>query len=392
MRSLLTLRFLFIVTVCALALPLLAQDNDVPLSEPIEYDQPVSDTLTERAFWDWWQIQAASGDIISAQMQAGDTLEPLLGILGPDGSLLASSEDGTLGGTVTLEYHVQDAGQYTLVATRVGNENGTTTGAYQLLVRQAAPPRPNPYQEVTFRCHDYEVTNAVTLEIEEDDVPGESAVIAVYGLDGFQPVIRAHFADFKLDDCSSDSSAMGNDSYQLPGEAPVTLTPPVEGGAAELVLGSVGQLGDFTLTLGSMNGATGRYIAVIYGLTIGQADRDPVTVGQGPLASSAPLNVYMVGAQGSRLDPTLTLQNQNAQIPLCDDVGQRGCEGVPSPLGLRVLLAGPGLDIQPDRFDAGISLPPGTPQLWHLELGSYSDRTTGTYSIVLLGSLPAHEQ
>ncbi len=391
MRSLLTPRLLFIAILFVLALPLLAQDGDAPLTEPINYDQPVDETLTEQAFWDWWQIEAASGDVISAEMQASETLAPLLGILGPDGSLLARSDEGSLGGTVTLDYHVEDAGQYTLVATRVGNENGTTTGSYQLLVRQAAPPRLNPYQEVSFRCHDYEVTNVATLEIEEDDVPGGQVVIAIYGLDGFQPVIRAKFEDFNLDDCSSDASAMGNDSYQLPGEAPVTLTPPIEGGAAELVLSSISQLGRFTLTVGSMNGAAGRYIAVIYGLTIGQADRDQISLGQGPLASSVPLNVYMIGAQGTRLDPKLNLLDQDERVKVCDDVGQRGCEGVPSPLGLRVFLAGPGLDIEADRFDAGISLPPGPPRLWNLELSSYSDRTTGPYSIVLLGSLPAHE-
>ena len=186
-------RFVFAAALLLFALPLLAQEDDGPLSEPISYDQPVSDSLSQRAFWDWWQLQAAEGDLIVAEMQAGDTLEPLLGILDAEGMLLARSDDGEPGGTVTLEYRAEQAGQYTIVATRVGNEDGISTGPYQLLVRQANLPRLNPYQEVTFRCQDYEVTNAATLVVEEDAQPGGPVIVAVYGLDGFEPVISHQF-------------------------------------------------------------------------------------------------------------------------------------------------------------------------------------------------------
>ena len=159
---------------------------------------------------------------------------------------------------------------------------------------------------------------------------------------------------------------MTDDVFQLPGEAPVTLTAPIEGGAAELTLSSVAELGRFTLTVGSMNGAPGRFIAVIHGLVIGEGDEDLIQVGQGPLASRAPLYVYMVAAQGTRLDPWLRLPDRNEDAAVCDDVGQRGCEAVPSPEGLRVHMAAQQVDIEADRFDAGATLPPGTgtPHLW----------------------------
>src|SRR5690606_19871969 len=121
------------------AAPLAAQDDDLPVTTFIAFDDIVTETLTETAFWDWWQIQANEGDIIVADMIAEDALEPLLGILGPDGDLLDRSEDGPPGGSVSLEYTTPAAGEYTIVATRVGNANGTSTGPYTLQVRRANP-------------------------------------------------------------------------------------------------------------------------------------------------------------------------------------------------------------------------------------------------------------
>ena len=370
--------------------PLAAQD-DVPLSEIINYDDEVADSLTQVAFWDWWNIQADAGDVMVVDMFAQDTLEPLLGILTPDGGLVARSEDGEPGGRVTLEYTVPTAGEYTIVATRAGNENGTSAGAYQLRVRRANAPdsRAATYQQVTFRCQDFEVTNVATLEFAEDNGQAEFYLISVYGFGDFEPVIRANFDGLDLEDCSRDSQGMAGTVYAVPGEEIVTLegeTPH----AAQLLIAGGPQVNGVTLTIGSANGTTGHYVAVINGFVIGENDEDAIRIGQGPLAATEPLVVYMVAGQGTRLDPSLRLLtnlNEDEGI-VCDDAGRRGCEGVTSPVGLSIQLADSGELIEADRFDAGVTLPPGPPQLRDIELGSFRGNTTGHYALVLLGSLP----
>lgn len=375
-------------------LPAAAQD-DLPLSEIIGYDDMVSDTLTERAFWDWWHLQAEAGDVLVIDMQAGEALEPLVGILNPEGTLLARSADGAPGGLVTLEYTVTETAEYTIVATRVGNENGTSTGPYDLRVRRAneAAARINPYQQVTFRCRDYEVTNAATITFAEDPEQAAYYHISIYGLDGFRPVIRVELAAVNLTDCSRDTQGMAGNSYTLPGEDPIVLTDPdtYADSAAQLLIASAAPVGDVTLTIGSADGAPGRFIAVIDGFMIGEDDSDFIRIGQGPLASAAPLTLYMIADTGTRLDPAILLVDEEDAVLICDDAGRRGCAGVPSPEGLSIYISESNREISAGPFDAGLVLPPGPPQLREVILSSFRSRTTGPYALVLMGELPPRE-
>jgi hypothetical protein len=374
-----------------MVLPLAAQeDEDLPITDIINYDDQVSETLTARAFWDWWLVQVNVGDELVIDMFAQDTLEPLVGILDPGGTLVARSEDGTAGGRVTLEYTAGEAGEYTIVATRTGNENGTSTGPYNLRLRRANAPaiRENPYQQVTFRCREDEVTNVATLEFAEDADQATFYVISVYGYDGFEPVIRIHLTTMDLEDCSRDSEGVGGNVYAIPGEEAVTLDGATLS-AAQLTITGAGEAGTVALTIGSANGSTGRYVAFIDGFMIGEDDVDTLTIGQGPLAASEPLLVYMVAGQTERLDPTIQVIDPiNDDSLVCDDAGRRGCEGVPSPLGLAVKVVSSISDYVADRFDAGIVLPPSPPQLRTLALSSFSEITTGRYALVLIGELP----
>lgn len=371
-------------------MPLAAQD-DLPITDIIQYDDEVSETLTERAFWDWWVVQADMGDELVVDMFAHETLEPLIGLLDPSGALVARSEDGTAGGRVTLEYTTPAAGEYTIVATRAGNENGTSAGAYDLRLRRAnaVEDRANSYQQVSFRCQDYEVTNVVTLQFAEDSEQATFYVISVYGYDGFEPVIRIHVSTLDVEDCSRDSQGVSGNIYAIPGEEAVTLEGPTLS-AAQLTINGASEAGLVTLTIGSADGTTGRYVAFIDGFFIGEDDEDSIRIGQGPLAAVEPLTVYMVAGKTERLDPTIRLAEGEADetVMICDDAGRRGCEGVPSPLGLAVKVVTSFSDYVADRFDAGVVLPAGPPQLRTLEFNSFSNRTTGRYALVLMGELP----
>ncbi|MBZ0287887.1 MAG: hypothetical protein K8I30_09760 [Anaerolineae bacterium] len=371
----------------SLLLVLVAGAQDVPTAETLTYDSVVMDDLSPEAFYDWWFLEASTGDIVVVTMTAQDTLEPLIGILDPGGTLVARSIDGTPGSAIELELIIPADGEYTIVATRVGNENGTSTGGYELQVRRANTPveRVNPYQEVTFRCQDYEVTNVATLQLAEDSANADYYRISVYGWDGFLPATRLNLTEPEVSDCSSDSQAVNGDTVTLPDVETMTFAQHSET-AAQLSLTGAAQAGRVTLTIGSKNGAAGRYLAVIEGLHISPSDDvDAIRIGQGPLTASVPLLVYMISDKSTRLDPSMRLNADDAGI-VCDDAGRRGCEDVPGVNGLTVFITDGAVDVEGGRFDAGARLT--TTDLQTLELSSFSGNTEGGYMLVLLGELP----
>jgi hypothetical protein len=329
-------------------------------------------------------------------MRAGPTLAPLVGVLDPGGSLVARSEDGVPGGTVTLEYTTATAGEHIVVATRVGNSEGDTSGAYQLSVRRAGdlPLGESLYQQVTFRCSDMEVTNAATLQFTEDPDQYTGYIISVYGLDAFVPVIRVELEGVDVTDCSRNPDGMDGDVVALPGAELITFTGALLEQAAQLSVIGGGNPGLVTLTVGSRDGAPGRFVAVVQGLRIDPASsRDLVQVGQGPLAARRPLALYMVADKTSRLDPALSLSADTdpARALACDDAGSRRCRALPSAEGLRLTITTSGESVTGGRFDAGALLAAAPPALLAAELGSFQGNTSGRYALVLLGELPARE-
>lgn len=374
------------------ALPLAAQD-DVPVVSDIAYDDFVEDSITASAFFDWWRVQAVEGDIMVVDMAASGGLEPLLAILDPGGDTVARTE-GAANATIQLEYTVPATGIYTLVATRVGSVDGTSTGAYSLRVRRANLPsvRPNPYQDVTFRCQDFEAATAVTLTFAEDTKTDLFHRFTVYGLEGFRPVIRVNLsATPDFEDCSPDAEQTVNDTFTLPGEAPYTITSDTLDSAAQLALGGAENMGTITLTIAGRDGTPGRYVALIEGFSIERGgDRDIVEVRLGPLAAkSTRLLVYMVAKPNSRLDPFMALPDEERA---CDDAGRRGCEDVPSLAGASFILHDrEGVTITADRQDAGLILAPGSPDPMTLVLSSRGGDTYGDYVLVLIGELPPRE-
>jgi hypothetical protein len=99
----------------------------------------------------------------------------------------------------------------------------------------------------------------------------------------------------------------------------------------------------------------------------------------------------MVAGRNERLDPSVLLveRTEESDGVVCDDAGRRGCEHVPSAVGLRVDVG----DAQwvGSRFDAGALLPPGDPQMRLLELRSFNGQTSGAYALALLGELPPRD-
>jgi hypothetical protein len=382
----------------ALVTALGAGAQDEPDANLISPGETVEGVIDDTSFFDLWVIDAGAGDLLQIEMAAAPTLEPLLGILDPNGDLIARSveEDSTPGATLSIDYQVPEAGSYSIVATRLGNENGTSTGSYSLTVdiTPAAPERENAYQQVEFRCGDLLVTNALTVEFSDDRDQAAFYHISVYGLDDFDPIIRIVLTgqdDFT--DCAGDSQGMTGNRLTLPDADPVTLSGDQPEGAAQLGISGAEQAGTVALTVGSRDGAPGRFVVVIDGLQIGtRGDLDLLRIGQGPLAAETPFYVYMIGMGEDRLDPALLRDEaapQDSPLTVCDDAGRRDCPDVPGIDGFALAEPNRDFELRGDRFDAGALLGPGAPDLHGLFAASFRDNTTGRYALVILGELPA---
>lgn len=374
-------------------LSVLAQD-DAPNVQDIAYDEVVEQTITDAAFYDWWTVNAIEGDQMVIDMKAFDGLAPLLGVLDGSGNLITHSDQGQPDAEVTLEYTAEQDGRYVIVATRVGNAEGTTTGSYVLRLRRAnAAPQTSPdvYQDVTFICQNVEVTTATTIQFADDSRSGLSYRITVYGLDGFDPVIRLNLEQPRpYEQCITNADATIGNTFTLPGETMQTITEANIGNATQVAINSADQVGVVQVTIGSEAGKAGRYIAIIDNLMIDpKSDTDPMEFRVGPLAARATsMAVYMVGVENSRLDPYMTWEARNM---ICDDAGRGDCKTVPSFTGASFTLNDPVATLTGERSDAGLVLAPGNPEPMQLEFSSRSGDTSGGYALVILGELPSRE-
>jgi hypothetical protein len=389
----------FLITLlCALAviLPAQAQDPETPSVLPIVYDAEVTETITQNAIYDWWQIEAVTGEQMVVDMWASGGLEPLIGLLDQSGNLILRSQDGSADGTVRLEFMIPQDGTYTIVATRVGNLNGTSIGSYVLTVRQANAPELGPeYQPVTFRCEDFEVETVASFIVEDDPVPEQSYRLTVYGLDGLQPVLQISFRNPQDDSifefCNTDAARMTEDTFTLPGEETRQVTPEQLPNMSQITVNGVDETGPVEIIIGSRNGSTGRYMLVMDTFSIGAVDdMDVVEARIGPLAATrTTMQAYMVAVPGSRLDPFMEWAGIGQQ---CDDAGRGDCRGVLSFAGAGFTLnEGEDLFLTGDRSDAGVLLGPGTPDRMSLLLSSSGGRTYGEYALVVIGEMPPRE-
>lgn len=367
----------------------------------ITYDEEVTDDITDEEFFDWWRLEAQAGDVIVVFMTGFDGLAPLIGLLDPSRTLVARSDQpfedvltpSDPNGRAELEYIAQTSGEYIINATRMEIAEGETTGTYHLTVRRANGDATlnNPYQSVEFRCGNTLVTTVATVEFTQQTQ--QNIRVSMYALDDFEPYIRVGLEGSEVDNnCSSDSESMGGDQYILPEIGTVLLT----GDSPESAAGIGLQGGDFvrriSLTLASGNGETGRWMAVIDGLSIAPAgDIDIMDMRIGPLAAAdSELLVYMVAVGSSRLNPQAGWQAFDIEADfyqLCNDIGRRGCEDVPEFEGYGVILRD-GTEIIGDRFTAGLRLAPGDVQEMSLAFNSFAPNAIGSYAIIIIGELP----
>jgi hypothetical protein len=379
---------------------------------PLNYGQAVQDTITTELIFDWWQMTLNPGDSIEIQMRGYDGLEPLIGLLSPRRELVARSDtDGPaeINGLAVLRYRVELAGEHTIVATRNGNEQGTSTGSYELIVFPAnnIPARENNRVEVEFRCQANLITTALVFQFDEETPPPDPNGVAdgttlyewyrvtVFALDDFHPFIRARAAVQEAPlDCSHYPDSVYGSGYTLPDQSPVTITATEADRVTQLSLRNASpteRFGTIEITIGSLNGGRGRYIVFVEGLALQAAhDVDALGIRPGPLAGGAPLTIYTVGNANSRLDPTMSVYAADeTPLAVCDDAGRGDCASITPFSGAgATLLVDPATTLTGDRFDAGVTVTPASLDLLTLQVQSRDQRTFGGYTLVFIGELP----
>ena len=394
----LTRCLLLLVLLVPLSRTLAQPDDDAPTVAPLNIGATITETITENAIFDWWVIELDAEQTINITMTGADGLAPLLGLLNEQSTLVTRSQDGQPNGTVTLSYTAEESGEFRIVATRVGNQSGTTTGRYTLQAGEPSTAQPtptaNPYREVTFTCSGAdEFTNLLTLEIEEDPDQSDLVDVSVYGLDGAQPILRntlefdfEPFADQFCVQGEQDGVGGGvGDRLQLPGEDELTF----EGGIPKTNFNPPGAF-DIQMNIGAEDLDGGHFVVLISGFTVApDGDRDLLEIGRGPLAQDTPLDVYAVSDKSSRLDTFVErIDAGTTVLEDCDDAGQRDCEQVPPIDGLEWYSAEYDRTVRGGRFDGGLRLPTGTPEQQRVLFGAFDGRTSGDYTIVIIGEIP----
>jgi hypothetical protein len=101
--------------------------------------QPVSGTIGEDSFRHIYALTGQGDEVLSISMSrlSGD-LDPLLLLIDSDGAILGLSDDEGEHANALLEaQRLPEGGRYFIVATRFGQEHGTTAGTFSLLVERA---------------------------------------------------------------------------------------------------------------------------------------------------------------------------------------------------------------------------------------------------------------
>ncbi len=93
-----------------------------------------------------YDLQGTAGQEITMIMRGAGGLDAYLGLMTPDGTVLAEDDNSAGGLDAQITIRLPESGPYIIAATRNGLDSGTTVGSYtlQVSVGQATPANPAP--------------------------------------------------------------------------------------------------------------------------------------------------------------------------------------------------------------------------------------------------------
>ncbi|MFZ4826648.1 MAG: hypothetical protein ACOYLB_04775 [Phototrophicaceae bacterium] len=395
---------IMLIALVLVGLPNVIYAQDIPALppqvtySPVPVGVPVQDSITDVALYDWWTIDLSSNQVILITMTASNGLRPLVGVLNPVRELVARSEPSEINGVAQLRFEAPSAGSYTIVPTRVENEQGITTGDYTLevsILSDATPIEVDPFREVVIACDGMDIKNALTLRIEDDYPQTNNFRLSVYGLDGFVPVLRTIVkprVEPFIDRFCTDSAEYGGagfgygDTLMLPDG----YTTQIEGESVRMIYENSAVVGVVQINVGMQETLTGRFVVVIDGLQLGEAqDRDLIEIGAGALLNENDrVYAYAVANPTTRLDTFLQEMDLSGNVLFtCDDAGTGDCEAIPTIDGFNLSIVEDGTTLQGGTSDGGIALHLEDVGAQLLFVESFRGRTHGQYSLIVIGEV-----
>ncbi|MBX3063182.1 MAG: PPC domain-containing protein [Anaerolineae bacterium] len=156
----------------------------------LKIGQSVRGQITAEEYSISYKLSAKASEIVQVRMAAdGSSLDPSLSLLDAAGNLLIFNDDAAPGITDALfVYEFSADGDYTIIATRSGEANGTTRGAYILTASipgSEATPTPEAGQGST-SSNDNDTTGVISISYgsRETGVIDAAKVLYYYTFEG----------------------------------------------------------------------------------------------------------------------------------------------------------------------------------------------------------------
>lgn len=391
----------------------------------INYGDTVTGNISDAEYFSGYCFDAEAGDIVTITLVAttGD-LDTYLIISDAFGDeIFAENDDVEEGNTNSaVVFTVPDDGNYLIFVSRYDGEEGTTTGNFAVSITSEGSGGGNtggdkgndgktndiadPSEVITISCDTGETLYGGVQFGFINIVPGYQYTVTVFGVGDFDPVVAVETSP-GIGECNDDESLAAGSFVTLPGEGSVRANR-----QTAQVRFNLARAGSPVITVGSFDGQGGDFVMVIEGLAIAYPEEADGFVLRVPSAvADNTLGVYMIGryndldaylqlATGEGLndafgsdgtfDPDFIDYN-NAFIQFeCDDAGSGDCSDMQA-------MSGGGIDISNGsdyitwEYDAGIQVIPETTDPMLYVFSSSGSASSGTYAILVMGTMPSVE-
>jgi len=307
------------------------EPEDTTPNGSLQYGSSVSGEITNENYSDYWAFRGTAGDLVAIGMEAvigqggdpylGATLDCYLRLLGPDGEVIATDDDGGGYPNSLILTALPETGTYTIGAQRLDGLNGYGEGAYTVSLERIV--------DSETIALDQPVTGEVTGEVPYtvwgfDGQAGDRVTITMEALDEMlDPYLTLLGPDGTVLATDDDSGGLYNSRITL------TLA---ESGTYLIIASRYGGAGRYELTVRSgqfqeendlaigEGGGAIQYGETVFGQISGSrsAERWTFEGSEGDL-----ITVSMQEESGS-LDTFLVLLNPDGdEIGFNDDSGQR---------------------------------------------------------------------
>lgn len=394
----------------------LGQENYCNEAISMVYGDSVSGQITNANFVAIYCFNGNANESINVNLSVTNgTLDPLILISDPAiEDIYVNSLETTQSNprSLSLDFTLPSTGQYLIAVSRVGVDEGTTTGGFSLSL-SGGSARPQPTGEefsINVTCTEagrttQEVRGGIQFSFINVN-PGYSYTATVFGLDDFDPVLAVEHGE-GIGTCNDDSPAASGSELAVPGYGYVQAN-----NLTSQVRFSTARQGDpVNITVGAYGGGSGQFVLIIEGLAISPSDElDGFVIRVPSSLAMEPLGVYIVSRytdldtvmelwQGEGLNQAFdsagnfypeSIDYNNLSVILeCDDAGAGTCADTPAfpSSGTGVVISN-GSSYIAGSTDSGLIVTPNSSDPMLFVFGSYNSASSGPYAIMVIGNVP----